>query len=63
MSTGVFFPQRGRRGVPRGTATGKNRGSKPPNAPERGPRPENQINLTYEESRIMPVDGCGFEQC
>ena len=28
-----------------------------------GPRPTDQINLTDEESRIMPVSGGGFEQC
>ena len=29
----------------------------------RGPRPNDQINLTDEESRIMPVTGGGFDQC
>ena len=28
-----------------------------------GPLPTDQINLTDEESRIMPVAGGGFEQC
>ena len=28
-----------------------------------GPRPTDQINLTDEELRIMPVAGGGFEQC
>jgi hypothetical protein len=28
-----------------------------------GKLPGNQINLTGEESRIMPVAGGGFEQC
>jgi hypothetical protein len=28
-----------------------------------GPRPTDQINLTDEDSRIMPVSGGGFEQC
>jgi hypothetical protein len=28
-----------------------------------GPRPTDQINLTDEESRIMPISGGGFEQC
>lgn len=28
-----------------------------------GPRPDDQINLTDEESRIMKVAGGGFEQC
>jgi transposase len=34
-----------------------------PTAPTPGPRPADQINLTDEESRIMPVVGGGFEQC
>ena len=28
-----------------------------------GPQPKDQINLTDEDSRIMPVAGGGFEQC
>ena len=35
---------------------------KEPVAPEAGPRDKDQINLTDEESRIMPVSGGGFEQ-
>jgi hypothetical protein len=31
--------------------------------PTAGPSPEYQINLTDEESRIMPIAGGGFEQC
>ncbi len=31
--------------------------------PVEGPLPRDQINLTDEESRIMPVAGGGFEQC
>jgi hypothetical protein len=42
-------------------ATGKKLGGKPPKAPEPGPRDSDQINLTDEESRIMPVAGGGFE--
>src|SRR5580700_7083481 len=34
-----------------------------PQPPSEGPRPDDQINLTDEESRIMPVAGGGFEQC
>jgi transposase len=45
----------------RAAATGKNPGGKPPKAPD--PGPEDQINLTDEESRLMPVAGGGFEQC
>jgi len=44
-------------------ATGKKPGGKPPTPPESGPRAEDQINLTDEESRIMKVAGGGFEQC
>jgi hypothetical protein len=47
----------------RAATTGKNPGGKPPTAPEPGPRPADQINLTDEQSRIMPVAGGGFEQC
>ncbi len=44
-------------------ATGKKPGGKPPLPPVPGPRPEDQVNLTDEDSRIMPVAGGGFEQC
>jgi hypothetical protein len=43
-------------------AAGKKLGGKPPKAPEPGARDSDQINLTDEESRIMPVAGGGFEQ-
>jgi len=43
--------------------TGKKPGGKTPKAPEPGARDTDQINLTDEESRIMPVAGGGFEQC
>ena len=36
-------------------ATGRKPGGKPPKAPTPGPRPDDQINFTDEESRIMPV--------
>lgn len=42
--------------------TGKKVGGKAPVAPVEGPRESDQINLTDEESRIMPVSGGGFEQ-
>lgn len=42
--------------------TGKKPGGKPPTAPGAGPKDGDQINLTDEESRIMPVSGSGFEQ-
>ena len=44
-------------------ATGKKPGGKPPAEPEPGVKESDQINLTDEESRIMPVAGGGFEQC
>jgi transposase len=44
-------------------ATGKKPGGKPPAPPVEGRLPTDQINLTDEESRIMPVAGGGFEQC
>ena len=44
-------------------ARGKKPGGKPPAPPAAGPGPSDQINLTDEDSRIMPVAGGGFEQC
>ena len=44
-------------------STGKKQSGKPPQPPTQGPLPTDQINLTDEESRIMPVAGGGFEQC
>ncbi len=44
-------------------ATGKKPGGKPPAPPAASPLPTDQINLTDDESRIMPVAGGGFEQC
>ena len=44
-------------------ASGKKPRGKPPEPPVEGPRPNDQINLTNEESRIMPVAGGGFDQC
>jgi hypothetical protein len=44
-------------------ATGKKEGGRKPTPPVEGPQPKDQINLTDEESRIMPVAGGGFEQC
>jgi transposase len=43
-------------------STGKKPGGKPPAAPTPGPKDSDQVNLTDEESRIMPVSGGGFEQ-
>ena len=42
--------------------TGKKPGGKPPAPPVEGPLPKDQINLTDEDSRIMPAAGGGFEQ-
>ena len=44
-------------------ATGQKPGGKPPQPRAEGPLPKDQINLTDEESRIMPVGGGGFDQC
>ncbi len=44
-------------------ATGKKPGGKAPQSPAEGPLPKDQVNLTDEESRIMPTPGGGFEQC
>jgi transposase len=43
--------------------TGRKPGGRTPQPPKEGPRPDDQINLTDEESRIMPVAGGGFDQC
>jgi len=42
--------------------TGKKPKGKQPKPPTAGPMPKDQVNLTDEESRIMPVSGGGFEQ-
>ena len=44
-------------------ATGKKPRGKVPQPPIETPRTTDQVNLTDEESRIMPVAGGGFEQC
>jgi hypothetical protein len=44
-------------------ATGRKPGGKPPQPPVEEPAPSDQVNLTDEESRIMPVAGGGFDQC
>jgi transposase len=43
-------------------ATGKKPGGKPPEPPTAGPLPKDQVNLTDEDSRIMPAAGGGFDQ-
>jgi transposase len=47
----------------RAAATGRKPRGRPPEPPTGGPRPTDQVNLTDEDSRIMPVPGGGFEQC
>ena len=43
--------------------TGKKPGGRAPKPPVEGPLRTEQVNLTDEESRIMPVADGGFEQC
>lgn len=42
---------------------GKKPRGKDPEPPPEGPRDSDQVSLTDEDSRIMPVSGGGFEQC
>lgn len=42
--------------------TGRKPGGQPPQPPTAGPGPTDQVNLTDQDSRIMPVAGGGFEQ-
>lgn len=42
--------------------TGRKPGGRPPQPPTPSPRPKDQVNLTDEDSRIMPGTGGGFEQ-
>jgi hypothetical protein len=44
-------------------ATGRKPAGRPAATPVEGPLPTDQVNLTDETSRIMPVAGGGFEQC
>jgi len=41
---------------------GKNPRGREPKPPETGPKTTDQVNLTDEDSRIMPTSGGGFEQ-
>jgi hypothetical protein len=43
-------------------ATGRKPGGRPPQPPTAAPGPNDQVNLTDADSRIMPVAGGGFEQ-
>ena len=47
----------------RAKRTGKKPGGRPPAPPSGKVDEKEQINLTDEESRIMPVAGGGFDQC
>lgn len=47
----------------RSADTGKKPGGRPPAPPVEAPGASDQVNLTDEASRIMPVAGGGFEQC
>src|SRR5919202_1643169 len=49
--------------VAKAAAAGKKPRGRPPVPPVEGPGLADQVNLTDEESRIMPVPGGGFEQC
>lgn len=42
--------------------TGRKARGKEPTPPRPGPQPKDQVNLTDEESRIMPASSGGFEQ-
>jgi transposase len=42
--------------------SGKKARGRAPKAPQPGPKAQDQVNLTDEESRVMPVSGGGFEQ-
>jgi transposase len=44
-------------------ATGRKPTGRAPEPPVETPRPADQVNLTDEESRIMPLPGGGFGQC
>ncbi len=44
-------------------ARGRKLGGKLPTPPSEAPQPQDQINLTDEESRIMKAAGGGFDQC
>lgn len=44
-------------------AAGKKPRGKEPRPPSGAPGPQDQVNFTDPESRIMPVSGGGFEQC
>src|ERR1700757_1164236 len=47
----------------KGGGRGEKTRGKPSKHPVEGPRPNDQINLTDEDSRIMSMAGGGFDQC
>ena len=47
----------------RAAETGKQPRGRAPQPPMEGPLPADQVNLTDEELRIMPIAGGGFDQC
>ena len=51
------------RGAAGNSAASQEARRQPPQPPTEGPLPSDQINLTDEDSRIMPMAGDGFEQC
>lgn len=57
------YEQKMQRRADKEKETGKKPGGKPPKPPSEQIQDKEQINLTDEESRIMPVSGGGFEQC
>ncbi len=56
------YEEKLRRREERERQTGKKSRGRRPRPPETGPKDRDQVNLTDEESRIMPVSGGGFEQ-
>jgi hypothetical protein len=48
--------------VAKTASTGRRSGGKPPEPPTAGALPKDRINLTDEDSRIMPVASGGFDQ-
>ena len=50
-------------GAAKTAATGKKPRERGPEPPAETPLPGDQIKLTDEENRIMPMPGGGFEQC
>ena len=56
------YEEKLKRRAEREKATGKKPGGKPPKAPVSEPRAKDQVNLTDEQSRVMPTSGGGCEQ-